>query len=113
MQQSAASAASEIAGVVSAYARAIESRDVAAVRRAYSGITPAQAQGFEQFFGSVRSLRANLSVGGLEISGSTAEARLVGLYEFVTNSGKSESQRVSFQAGFRRENGAWELRTVR
>jgi serine/threonine-protein kinase len=113
VQQSSASAANEIAALVAAYARAIESRDLAAVRRAYSGITPTQAKGFEQFFGSVRSLRANLSVGGLEISGATAEARLSGVYEYVTNAGKTEQQRVSFQAGFKREGGSWELRTVR
>jgi hypothetical protein len=113
VQQSSASASAEISGVVAAYARAIESRDLGAVRRAYRGITPAQAKAFGDFFGSVRSLRANLSVGGLEISGNSAEARLVGVYEFVTGAGKTERQQVGFQAVFRREAGSWELTSIR
>jgi serine/threonine-protein kinase len=112
-QPSTANAASEINSLVSAYSRAIESRDVNAVRRIYRGITSAQATGFEQFFGSVRSLRAGFTVSGLEISGATAEARLSGVYEFITNGGRSERQAVSFQAAFRRGSGGWEIASVR
>lgn len=113
VQQATVSAATEISNVVAAYARAIESRDVSAVRRAYRGITPEQAKGFEEFFRSVRSLRTSFTVGGLEIGGSSAEATLVGEYQYVTQSGKAERQPVSFRATFRRDVGSWELSSVR
>ena len=45
-----ANPALDIGAVVVAYARAIESRDVSVVRRAYPGITSGQAKGWEQFF---------------------------------------------------------------
>ena len=46
--------------LVAAYARAIESRDIGAVRRAYPGITSEQARGFEQFFRSVAQHQRHL-----------------------------------------------------
>jgi serine/threonine-protein kinase len=108
-----ADAAAEIESVLTGYARAIESRDVANVKRAYPGATAAQASGFEQFFATVRSLHAAFSIGGLDIKGDAAEARVAGTYEFVTTAGKSERQPVTFQASFQRENGAWRLVSVR
>ena len=90
--------AADIAAAVATYARALESRDVSAVRRAYPGITPAQAKGWEQFFGTLRTLRVSLGVSGLDVSGSTAEAKLVGTYDYVTESGKTTQQPVAFHA---------------
>jgi serine/threonine protein kinase len=109
----AASARTEIEVAVAAYARAIESRDVAEVRRAYPGITGAQAMGFDQFFSSVRTLKATFSLSSLDVSGSTAEGRLAGNYEYVTTAGKAEHQPVAFQATFRRDATGWKLASVR
>jgi ketosteroid isomerase-like protein len=103
----------EIGAAVAAYARAIESRDVAAVRRAYPAITATQARGFEQFFGSVRTLKASFTVSGLEVSGSSADARLVGSYDYVTESGKAVLQPVTFQATFRKDGNGWQIAMVR
>ena len=104
----------EIASVVAAYARAIESRDTTQLRRAYAGITAAQQRGFDSFFQSVRSLRAGFAVTALEMSGATADARLEGAYEYVTKAGRSERQPVTFRAAFRRDSsGSWTLTSVR
>jgi serine/threonine-protein kinase len=103
----------EIESVVAAYARAIESRDVAEVRRAYPGATQAQLNGFEEFFKTVRSIRAGFSVGSLDVRGDAADARLTGAYDYVTNAGKTERQAVSFQASFRHDGGGWKLTSVR
>jgi serine/threonine-protein kinase len=103
----------EIESAVAAYARAIESRDIAEVRRAYPGITAAQASGFEQFFTTVRSLRASFSVSSLDVTGSSAEGKLAGTYEYLTTAGKSERQAVTFQATFRRDVAGWKLASVR
>jgi eukaryotic-like serine/threonine-protein kinase len=103
----------EIEAVVATYARAIESRDVAEVRRAYPGATQAQLKGFDDFFKTLRSLRASFSVGSLDVQGDGAEARLSGTYDYLTNAGKSDRQSVSFQASFRRDAAGWKLTSVR
>ena len=108
----ASNPAADIASAVAAYARALESRDVGTVRRAYPGITPAQARGWEQFFGTLRTLRVSLGVSGLDVNGGTAEAKLVGTYDYVTEGGKSTQQPVAFQAAFVREGATWQLVSV-
>lgn len=105
-------AATEIASVVAAYARAIESRDIGAVRRAYPGLTSEQARGFEQFFESARSINVTFRVVGLETSGNSADARLVGTYEYVSGS-RTERQPVSFAAALRNDGSSWRLVSVR
>ena len=102
----------EIASVIAAYARAIESRDVSEVRRAYPGLTTEQQRGFEQFFEAARSLRASFAVTDLQVSGPSAEAHLVGAYDYEAN-GKREHQPVSFQASLRHDVGKWRLVSVR
>jgi hypothetical protein len=109
----ARSARDDINSIVAAYARAIESRDIGAVRRAYPGISSDQARGFEQFFRSTRNMNVTFSVVGLDVNGSTAEARLVGAYEYTSSDGKSQRQPVSFNASFRRDGSEWSLRSVR
>jgi serine/threonine protein kinase len=103
----------EIESVVAAYARAIESRDVNEVRRAYPGATQTQLNGFDDFFKTLRSMRVGLSVGSLEVRGDAADAKLTGAYDYVTNAGKTERQPVSVQASFRHDAGGWKLTSVR
>ena len=108
----ASNPAVDIAAAVAAYARALESRDVSAVRRAYPGITPVQAKGWEQFFGTLRTLHVTLGISGLDVNGSTAEAKLMGMYDYVTDGGKNTQQPVTFQAAFRRDGATWQLVSV-
>jgi serine/threonine-protein kinase len=103
----------DIGSTVQAYARAIESRDVSAIRRVYPGLTSDQQRGFEQFFQSTRSINVTFRVTNVEASGSSADARLVGSYEYVTTAGQSERQPVSFAATLRHEGGQWRLVSVR
>jgi hypothetical protein len=107
------SAAEEIDALVARYARAIEARDVGAVRAAYAGLTPVQERNFARFFASVRTLRAAFTVRGLDVARTTAEARLDGVYEFTTQSGEHQRTPVTFQASLRRDGGAWHLVSVR
>jgi ketosteroid isomerase-like protein len=109
----AADAPAEIKALVAAYAHAIEQRDVAALRRLYPDMAPAQQTNFQEFFGYVRTLRASLSVSSLEVDGATAEARLTGAYEYVTNAGRSERQPVNVQATMRRESAGWRFVAIR
>jgi serine/threonine-protein kinase len=103
----------EITTAVAAYARAIESRDIGAVRRAYPGMTSDQARGFEQFFQSARNINVTFRVTNVEVSGNAADATLTGTYEYVTSDGRSERQPVSFSASLRNDGSSWQLRSVR
>jgi serine/threonine-protein kinase len=108
-----ANPSTEIEAVVAAYARAIESRDIAEVRRTYPGATQAQLSGFEAFFKSTRSIRANISVGNLDVRSDVADARLTGAYDYVTNTGKNEREPLNIQASFRKDASGWKLTSVR
>ncbi len=109
----AAPTTADIAPTVEAYARAIESRDMGAIRRVYPGLTSEQQRGFEQFFQSARSINVTFRVTNVEGSGTSADARLVGSYEYVTTAGKAERQPVSFAATLRHDGNVWRLVSVR
>jgi serine/threonine protein kinase len=105
--------AADIAPAIESYARAIESRDIGAIRRAYPGLTSDQQRGFEQFFQSARSINVTFKVANVEGSGSSADARLVGTYEYVNSEGRPEKQPVNFAASLRRDGNGWRLVSVR
>jgi hypothetical protein len=109
----AAPSAADIAPTVQAYARAIESRDIGAIRRVYPGLTSSQQQGFEQFFQAARSINVTFRLANLEASGASADARLVGTYEYVTTAGKTVREPVSFAATLRHDGNGWRLASVR
>ena len=103
----------EIEGIVANYERAIGTRDLSELRRAYPGMTTVQARGWEDFFKTLRSITASLSASGLDVRGDAADARITGAYDYVTTGGKAQRQPVNFQASFRREGGSWRLIAVR
>jgi hypothetical protein len=102
-----------ITGVVSDYARAIGTRQVAEIRRIYAGMTPQQQSQWESFFGAVRSIQAAFEIASLNVDGNTAVARITGGYEFVSRTGRSERQPASFEATFERDGDRWVMRRVR
>ena len=108
-----AAATAEINGVIDAYARAIESRDIAELRRVYPAITGDQASGFSEFFKSTRTLRAALAVKSSRVDGNRGTAHVVGTYEFTTSAGRNQQQQVAFDADLRREGGSWKLVAIR
>jgi serine/threonine-protein kinase len=99
--------------LVGAYARAIESRSVAEIRRVYPGLTTSQQQGWEQFFQSVRSLRARLAITRLDFGDQAADLSVSGSYDYDGSGGRTEHQAVTFRATAANEGGTWTLRTVR
>ena len=105
--------AADVAPVFEAYARAIESRDVSAIRRVYPGLTAEQQRGFEQFFESARKIDVSFRVTNVEGTATTADARVTGRYEYEGSAGRTERQPVSFAATLRREGSAWRLVAVR
>jgi len=111
--ESHADVAAQVAAVVAAYARALESRDIDELRRVYPSMSSAQRSAFEDFFRSTRSLRAALSVSELQVDGSSADAQLVGSFNYITSAGVAEQRPVSFRAALRREGTVWKLVAVR
>lgn len=102
-----------IASVITAYARAIGTRDVAEVRRVHAGMTPQQQSGWGSFFTSVRSMNATFDIASLDVSGNSGVAQLKGMYEYVTKFGRQERQPVSLQATLQLDGDRWTLQTVR
>jgi hypothetical protein len=106
-------ASEQIAAVIAAYARALESRDIGELRRVYPSVSADQRRAFEEFFRSTRTLSAKLSVASLQVDGASAEAQVNGAFDYVTTSGTTEHQPVSFRAALRREHGGWVLAAIR
>ena len=102
----------DIAPSVQAYARAIESKDIGAVRHAYPGLTSAQQGQLETFFQAARTINAKLRISSLDPSPNSAEARVVGSYDYVTLEGRTESRPVSFAMSLRREGSGWRVVSV-
>jgi len=109
----AAAATAEIGSLIDAYAHAIESRDIAELRRVYPAITGDQASGFSEFFKSTRTLRAALAVKSSRVEGNRGTAHVTGTYEFTTSAGRNQQQPVAFDADLRREGGSWKLVAIR
>jgi len=99
--------------VLEAYARAIESRDVSAIRRVYPGLTAEQQRGFEQFFESARKINVTFRVASVEGTPTTADVRVTGRYEYETSAGHAERQTIGFAAALKRDGSAWRLVSLR
>ncbi len=103
----------EIKAAVQAYARAIDSRDVAEVRRANPGLTDDQQKNFALFFRNVRKLHATFAVLSTDVNGNSAEAQLAGSYDYETADGESHHQQERFVATLKHDGGVWRLAGVR
>jgi hypothetical protein len=109
----AAATVADIAPVVEAYARAIESRDIGAIRRVNPGLTSDQQRNFEAFFQNARSVNVTFRITNLESTGASADARLVGSFDYVNTENREQRLPVSLAATFRHEGSAWRLVSVR
>jgi len=104
----------DIEKVIADYATAIESRDIEQVRHAYPGITTAQQGSWQTFFDRVRNLRATLTVANLNLTATTADAAVNGVYEYDNAStGRPERRPVTFRATLARDTGGWRITAIR
>ena len=101
-----------IEAAIQAYARALESRDVQQVRRAYPGLTPQQAQVWRDFFAMVSDMKVDLAIKQLQITGDVAEAQVEGFNQYVQGR-RPQRQPVSFHATLDRTSGAWRIASIR
>jgi serine/threonine protein kinase len=109
----AADARPQIEAAIATYARALESLDLAEVRRAYPGLTSIQRNDWRQFFQRVRRLKTSLAVTALDVSGAKADAKVDGVYEYVNvTTGRTERHTVTFRATLMQDPTGWRLTTV-
>ncbi len=98
-----------IAAMIQDYARALESKQVAQVRRIYPDIASGQLQTLQ----SLERLRVRLRVSSIDVQGDNATASVSGEYEFYSpENRRTENLPVRFQASL--ENGAngWRIRSL-
>ncbi len=104
----------EIKAVIADYGRALESRDLSDVRRAYPGLTSAEQETFRQFFQSVRELKAGLTINRLVIAGGSADAIVSGVYEYVdAKTGRTKRDTTAFRATLVQDGAGWHLTSIR
>jgi serine/threonine-protein kinase len=110
----AAPTAADIAPTVEALARAIESKDIGAIRRVYPGLTSQQQRGFEQFFDGARTINASFRIANVAASGSSgADAQLLGNYEYVNLAGKTDRQPANFALTLGHDGRGWRITSMR
>jgi hypothetical protein len=104
----------EIQGLITQYARAIESRSLSDLKRIYPGMSAPQQRGWEQFFELVHDVKAQLVIERLDVSDSQAEAEVRGTYTYVNASTqRSERRPVSFNATLQRKSARWSIIDIR
>jgi len=106
-------ATAALQGVVAAYARALESREVGQVRRVYPGLTLRQGENMRRLFRRAQDLRVTLVLTDLRRQGDSAEGRVTGQYAFTSpTTHVLEHQPVFHRVAFRREGGSWVLTAI-
>ena len=97
---------------IQSYARALESRQIAEVRKVYPGIQPDQESQLAQALRAMEQLKVTLRVLALDVRGTSATATVSGLYEFVSN---RRNERLPVEVVAILENGAsgWIIQQIR
>jgi hypothetical protein len=104
----------EIEGVIAAFAEAFRSRDLSRIRRAYPGMTPAQAQEWGTFFMDAHRLDVRLDLASFESRGDEVVAQLTGGLDWESlKTGRPESRTVSYRATMQRERSGFKLVSLR
>ncbi len=95
-------------GLVTAYSRALESRNVAQVRRAYPGMNVRQEE-----FQRAQDLRVTLELTDVRLQGDAAEGRVKGDYAYTSpTTHVTEHQPVFHRVAFERSLQGWILTAI-
>jgi len=102
-----------IRDVIAAYARALESRDVKALRRVWPAIGRQEVDGWQDFFGSARNIRAALEPTLIEVAGDQADVVVAGTLTFQNvNPPRQDTQAHNFHAHLVRQGTVWTIASV-
>jgi serine/threonine protein kinase len=109
-----APSAAGVRAVLQEYERAIEQRDIGAIRRVYPELSSSEAAIWERFFRDARRIKVAFQVRSLEVNGSSAQARLAGTYDYEDNEGRPQpTLRVSVNSSLRHDGSAWHIVSIR
>ena len=98
--------------VVARLARAIESRDVSQLRRVHPTLSNQDQESWSRFFGSVQTLKVQLTVTQLNVRGDTATVRLDGTYEYQRNNGRDGNLAQALVLSLVHSAGVWGLTSI-
>jgi len=99
-------------GLVAAYARALESRDVAQVRSVYPGITAERATQLQNAFPAMEGLTVEYAIDSVQEQGATATAGVSATYRFRAG-GRAQTQAVPLVFTLARTATGWQLSSIR
>jgi hypothetical protein len=99
----------DVAAAIQAYARALETGDLAQARRIFPEMPAEQRQGLEAFWRAGGRMRPRWNVSEVSVSGDSAIARIVGSTTVSSAREGTSEQRVSLRARLERRAGEWRL----
>ncbi|HKC49015.1 MAG TPA: protein kinase [Gemmatimonadales bacterium] len=103
----------QIRETIAAYGRALESRDVSALRRLYPQITATQAQAWQDLFDNARDIHADLRPSQIDVNGDQADVAVSGTLSYQnTNTRRQERNPTTFRARLTRAGGAWVITAI-
>ncbi len=103
---------SQAADAIQAYARAIESRDVARVRQIYPTMASTREQQLKQALPNMKNLQVRLSIADLQITGDNATAVVTGKWQFESSGKRTDIPADNTYQLVRRGNG-WVITEIR
>ena len=100
-------------GIIAAYARALESRNIAQVRRAYPALSVRQEEGMRRLFQRAQDLRVTIKLTEVHYQGGGAEGRVTGDYAYTgPTTHVTEHQPFFHRVAFERYAGRWILTAI-
>ncbi|HEX7086738.1 MAG TPA: protein kinase [Vicinamibacterales bacterium] len=110
----AAPAAEElIAGVVGRYVRALEARDIGALRAIWPGLSGAALAAIESEFANARSIDVAFSGSRIEVDGASATVTGIRRYGLLTRDGQQLRSETRTTIALRRADGGWVIESIR
>ena len=105
-----APSAAGVRAAIQDYAHAIEQRDIGAIRSLYTGLSPSEQASWERFFRGARRINVSFQASGVEVNGSTAQARLSGTVDYQDADGRPQpTLRLSYSGTLRHDGSAWHI----
>jgi hypothetical protein len=95
------------------YEQALESRDIAQVRRVNQGLTAEQAEGLESILPFARDLEVDLTILSWNEAGATATAQVQNAWRFVDSRAGRQTISNELTATFERVGAGWRMVGIR
>mgnify|MGYP002084884894 CR=1 FL=1 len=99
----------EVEAALRRYGDALESGDIARVKRAYPALSAEQEDGLAAFYSSGGTLTTDWTFRDLLIAGDTATARIVGANRVTAPRARATEQPVYLRVKLVRQSGGWRL----